>query len=86
MVAVDSSFDGAGEPARQAYAVTPHDDNEVSIVPRALYIGVTGNVAVTMFNGDNVTFVGVPAGQFLPIRVKKVLATNTTATDIVALY
>jgi hypothetical protein len=34
--------------------------------------------------GDAVLFKGVPAGSILPVAVDYVLATNTTATDIVA--
>lgn len=52
----------------------------------SLYVGVTGNVVVEMAGGDVVTLVGVPAGATLPINVVRVNATNTTATDIVALF
>lgn len=52
----------------------------------SLYVGVTGNVVVEMAGGDVVTLVGVPAGATLPINVVRVNSTNTTATDIVALF
>ena len=69
---------------RHAEAVTKSDSTVVSFV--ALYVGGAGNVAVIMA-GDSaaVTFVGVPAGTFLPIQVKKVMSTNTTATSILGL-
>jgi hypothetical protein len=41
---------------------------------------------VLMASGQTVTFVGVAAGSVLPIRVARVNSTNTTATNIVALY
>lgn len=66
--------------------VTP--SNTVAIkggVARALYVGVTGDVAAINENGVAVTFKGVPAGSILPIVTGRVNATNTTATDIVAL-
>ena len=72
-------------PAERASAVTPHDTNELDTVCRALYVGGAGNVSVVM-NGTVVTFVGVGAGQILPIRTSLVRATLTTATSIVALY
>jgi len=51
-----------------------------------LYVGNTGNVRVLTAGNDDVTFVGIPAGAFVPVQVKRVFATNTTATDIVALW
>ena len=36
--------------------------------------------------GDSVQFVGYPSGSFLPVIVDYVLATGTTATDIIAIY
>jgi hypothetical protein len=71
--------------ARRAVAVTPSD--ATSFEPtRGLYIGAAGNVAVSMVDGGNATFVGVAAGSVLPVQVTKVLATGTTATSVLALY
>lgn len=50
------------------------------------YVGVTGDVAIETQNGDQATFVGVIGGSFLPVRGKKILATGTTATNIIALF
>lgn len=72
-------------PATLAVAVTPHDTNKLEITSRALYVGGAGNVSVNM-GGQVVTFVGVNAGQILPIRTSLVRATLTTATNIVAMY
>jgi hypothetical protein len=73
-------------PAKGAEAVTPHDTNVFTSLARALYVGAAGDVAVTTPAGDNVTFVGVPAGYILPVQVWRVLATGTTASSIVALF
>ena len=72
-------------PAFTVEAITPSDDTILTDV-RALYIGGTGNVAV-IAEGDTdaVTFINVLGGTILPVRVKKVMATNTNATSIVAL-
>lgn len=70
--------------ASNAAAVTKSD---ATIIPttRALYIGVTGDVVVTMAGGATpITFKAAPVG-ILPIQVTKVLAA-TAATDILALY
>jgi hypothetical protein len=51
-----------------------------------LYVGNTGNLRVLTSGGADLTFVGIPAGSFVPVQVKRVFATDTTATDIVALW
>lgn len=76
-------------PAHGAKAVTK-SDSTVLPTTRGLYIGTTGDVAVTMADDTAgaatvVTFVAVPVG-ILPIQVTKVMSTNTTASNIVALY
>lgn len=76
---------GPEAPARTAAAVTPSDATTLDPVPRALYIGTAGNVAVILIDDSTaVTFVGVTAGSILPVRPQKVMATNTTASNIVA--
>jgi len=51
-----------------------------------LYVGGTGNVSVITIGGDQLTFAGVPAGTTLPIQVKRLRSTSTTATLINALW
>jgi hypothetical protein len=68
-------------------AVTPSDATEFATMTRGLYVGGAGAVAVLGWEDSAaVTFAAVPAGTILPVRVKKVMSTNTTATNIVALY
>ena len=67
-------------------AVTPSDTSPIKGGPaRALYVGGTGDVVAINENGAAVKFAGVPAGAVLPIATARVNATNTTATNIVAL-
>lgn len=71
--------------AIHATAVTKSD---ATILPctRGLYIGTTGDVAVTMASGaTSIVFTAVPVG-LLPVQVTKVLSTGTTASNILALY
>tara|TARA_R100000664_G_C2756648_1_gene144603 strand:- start:1573 stop:1842 length:270 start_codon:yes stop_codon:yes gene_type:complete len=49
-----------------------------------LYVGTAGNVEVVTVGGDNVTYVGVVAGTFIPVLVKQVVAAGTTASNILA--
>jgi len=48
-----------------------------------LYIGGTGDVKVETAAGDIVTYIAMAAG-FMPVHVKKVYSTGTSATDIIA--
>ena len=51
-----------------------------------LYAGSGGNIRVLTTGNDEVIFVGIAPGAFVPVQVKRVFSTNTTATDIVALW
>lgn len=74
-------------PAIGAASVTPNDGADLAKIPtRGLWIGGAGNVKVDMADGTTVTFVGATAGSILPVQVKRVYATGTTATSITALY
>jgi hypothetical protein len=73
-------------PAEGAVAVTPSDSTDLTYMARALYIGGAGSVNVDVADGTPVVFAGLAAGTILPVRVKRVRATSTTATNIVALY
>jgi hypothetical protein len=71
-----------------AFAITPSDANRVNFT--ALYVGVGGDVALlpedqNAVSGAAVTFKNAPSGSVLPIQGKKVLATGTTATNILGL-
>ena len=68
----------------RAVAVTPSDTTEV--FASAIYVGSGGNLSVITEGGDTVTFSNVPAGTTLVIRVNRIRATSTTATNIVRLW
>ena len=72
----------SGQIADTAAAVTTSDtaSNQYTY----LYIGGAGDVSVIPENGSTaVVYSSVPAGQYLFIRVSKVNATGTTATNII---
>jgi hypothetical protein len=77
---------GLDSPAANAVALTTSDTVDLTNYSRALYVGVAGNVKVDTVGGQTTTFVGVAAGSILPVRVKRVYATLTTAASLVALY
>ena len=68
-----------------AAAVTPNDSTDLAN-QGCIYVGGTGDVSVITAGGQTVTFSGVPAGSFLPMQVKRVRSTGTTATLILVLY
>ena len=69
--------------ANSAVSVTPSDTTDLGFT-RAVYVGSTGDVAVTMVDGTSVVLRSVPTGAVLPIAVSKIKSTGTTATLIVA--
>ena len=57
------------------------------VIPGAvLYIGTGGDVKVDTISGDAVTFKNLADGSVLPVQVKRVYDTGTSAADIIALY
>ncbi len=75
-------------PATRAFAITSNESANTAHTTRAVYVGETGNLTVElaeMVSGNTVTFVAVPVGTVLPIRVRKV-RTSTTANSIVGIY
>lgn len=72
-------------PYRSWKAVTPSDSVNLAAGVRGLYIAGAGNVVCV--GDDNATMtIAVVAGQFVNVGPKRVNATSTTATGIIALY
>ncbi|QYK61855.1 hypothetical protein [Paenibacillus sp. S25] len=77
-------------PVKQAsdyVAVTPSDTADLPDGKCVgVYCGVGGDVAVVSPSGSAVTIKAVPAGVPLFLPAKRIKATGTTATNILALY
>ena len=71
-------------PATGAKRVVPSDSANLSKDCRALYVGVTGDITVMTTDSSIEIFLNVPVG-ILPVQCRRVYATGTTATAIVAL-
>ena len=76
---------GLESPAYYAAEVTPSDTTDLTTDARALYVGTGGNVRVLTSGGTTATFSNVPVG-ILPVRIQRVYAVGTTATDLVAVW
>ncbi len=76
----------AAGPAQRLFSVVPDDGTDLPFVTTAVYVGSTGDLAVLdRASGQTVVFRNLSGGTGLPIRVARVLATGTTAGDIVGL-
>ena len=66
--------------------IVPNDQADLPHgVTRGLYVGVAGIVALIDASGS-VSHLSSGAMQYHPISVRRILASNTTAEDIIALY
>ena len=74
---------GLDSPAANGHAITPDDNLDLENVTRFIYVGSTGDISIILANDDApITIPAAPAG-YHPLRIKRVLATGTTATGIV---
>jgi hypothetical protein len=77
---------GVSSPARQTLEIVPSDVQELTVITRALYVGESGDIRLELADDDAaVVLRSVPAGSLLPIQVRKVYATGTTAGSLVGL-
>jgi hypothetical protein len=68
------------------FVVTPSDATTFQGTVRAIWVGGAGDVAVRMARDQSVlTIKGVQIGTLLPLCVDRIMATNTTATNLLAL-
>jgi hypothetical protein len=81
-----SAYDNISASSRAPFAVVPHDTNEMTTIPKAIYVGTGGTITLRGVDAtSDVVFKNVANGQILDVRVRYVRATGTTATDIVGL-
>lgn len=68
-----------------AYEVTTSNTADLPQATVALYVGGgPGDIKVTDFQGHTTTFKAVPQGTILPGQFKRIFASGTTATLLVA--
>lgn len=80
------NVNGLADPARLAFAITPHATNEVDPLPKAIYVGTGGDlVGRAAGSSADVTFKNLASGQILDVRLQYVRASGTTATNLVGL-
>lgn len=73
-------------PARAVFPIVPDDAEALPVATKAMYVGRGGDLVLRAVDNEvEVHFVNVANGAILPIRVAAVLATGTTASDLVGL-
>jgi hypothetical protein len=74
-------------PVSSGAAITPSDSVDMTFETRGIYVGVGGDLKVTLAqDGSAVTFIGLSGGIIHPIAASRIWATGTTATSILGLY
>ena len=69
-------------------AITPSDSTDLPQgACTAVWVGNSGDIAIRCHPmGDSVVMKNVPGGTQLNVEAERILATGTTATDLVAMY
>lgn len=75
---------GLQSPAARLASVTPDDGADLAFPARAIAVGTEGFVQLVTVAGDAGRVFVVPGAPF-PIRARRILATGTSAADIVVL-
>lgn len=65
-------------------AIVPNDSADIEVCD-AIYVGTAGTLTLQNPKGVNIAF-AVAAGQLLQVSPKRVMATGTDVTGLVALY
>jgi len=79
--------------AQRAITIVPSDTDNIPYIGNStneescvLYVGTGGNLRVLTDGNDDVTFLNVRGGSFLPVQIVRVFATGTDADNIIALW
>lgn len=82
----ENATDSLIAPAKAAFPIAPNDSQPLPVTAKAIYVGSGGDLVMrAVDSGENVRFANVASGSILPIRVTAVLASGTTASDLVGL-
>lgn len=81
-----SALDSLIAPARNCFAIAPHDVSTLPALPKAVYVGTGGTIVLrTVDSSQDVTFINVASGSVLDVRATIIRATGTTAANMIGL-
>ncbi len=71
--------------AVEIFLITPDDANDLPFITRAISFSAAGAISVVTHDGTSIVIPSgsLAAGVLHPIGLKRILATGTTAADIV---
>lgn len=73
-------------PSENCFPITPQDGVDLPTATKGIYVGTGGTVTLLSLRGEApVTFVNVPDGSVLDVRARVVMATGTTASNLIGL-
>lgn len=81
----ETMANGADSPATHGFPIVPNDSTDLQEITRAIYVGAPGTVVLVLLSGAELTLAGIAAGTILPLRVRRVKATGTTASSVIGL-
>ena len=76
-----NSSTGISGPATSHAAITPSDNDDIPVRPRSIYCNGAGTAVIRDATGTDISY-DLTAGQILPFRGVRILATGTTATVV----
>lgn len=82
---IGGGVNGMSIPAQDWALVTPSDTVDLAYTPRAVYSN-DGGVVQCRGRSGNVVPLTLAAGEIKPIRCLRIQATDTTSTEVWALY
>lgn len=72
-------------PSRSPYAIVPHDDNPLPVVPKGIYVGTGGDVTLRGVEASqDVVYRNLPTASYIAVSASHVRATGTTASNLIA--
>jgi hypothetical protein len=82
--------DSITSPGTRAGAIAPADAVDLAETPKAIYVGTGGDIAMIGMSAaptaTGIVWKNVPAGSLIPFRPRRILATGTTAANMIAIY
>lgn len=80
-----SFADAPSAPSCAPYTLVPHDTNELTLVPKGIYVGSGGDVTLRGVDSvADVTYRNLPDASYIAVRAQYVRATGTTASNLIA--
>lgn len=68
------------------FAITPNDGVDLANVTEYIDVGVAGTVIAITEGGTTLTFLNRQSGSRIVGRFKRVMATGTTATNLIGMF